>query len=402
MERDLITMVVLLGGAAGAPFAARRLRVPSAIVEILYGIVVFSFVLHEKPHWVLFLKEAGLIYLMFIAGMELDLEELKKGGRFLWYTAAPLAAFVVMPFIFVRLGYPFYLGLVVSVLSAGVVVPVLKETGAMETGVGRDAVGMALTGELLSILVLTGVDIYVRHGFSPGAALSAARLAALFFGAFIFLKLLYLLAWWNPGSVERVMKSEDPVEEGIRAVVFVAFAGALLSLGAGVEPILGSFLGGAVFSHVFKHKGRFEDKVNAVGFGFFVPMFFIGVGADFSLGLLGSPGGVTFALFLTAMVFVSNLGVMLVCPLMRSGWLGAASVTLLLSAPLSMMIVAGTIGLKTELLDGPAFDSVVLAAVLSGLIYPTLFRPLVKYVNKIESGTGGPGESRVSGAAPGA
>ncbi|GAB4387696.1 MAG: monovalent cation:proton antiporter-2 (CPA2) family protein [Thermodesulfovibrionales bacterium] len=382
---NLPVIVVLVGGAAAIPFLARRLSVPSAIMEILFGIAVFSTVLSRKPEWFSFFKEIGLIYLMFVAGMELDLRGLIRRRGFAGHLLTVALGFAVTPLAFVWLGYPFYLGITVSVLSAGVIIPVLKESGLMRTGVGRGAVELALTGEFVSILVLTGVDIYHSHGgLTLAAALSAVKLVLLAGAAALFLKLLYLVAWWNPERVAKVMESEDPVEEGIRAVIFIAFTGALFAFAAGVEPILGSFMAGVIFSLVFKSKGRFEDKINAVGFGFFIPFFFIGVGADFDTGLLGSAGDVAFALFLGLMVLASNVYPVLFSLPGRKGLAGAAATSLLLSAPLSMMIVAGTIGIRAGLLTDRMYASVVLAAIITGIVCPSLARPLGKRILEAE------------------
>jgi Kef-type K+ transport system membrane component KefB len=390
MGENLLTLVALAGGAAAVPFLARRLNLPSSILEIIYGIVAFQLFIPYKPQWFQFLKEIGLIYLMFIAGMELDLRELLRHRRFYWHLAVLVLGFTVTPLVFAKLGYPFYLGIAVSVMSAGVMIPVLKESGLIRTPAGRNIVGITLSGEFLSIVVLTGIDIYHRYGVTLAAALNGVKLLVLLALTVLFLKLLYLVAWWNPERVEKVMESEDPVEEGIRAVIFIAFCGAMLAVGAGVEPILGSFMAGLVFGHVFKSKGRFEDKINAVGFGFFIPLFFIGVGADFNPELLKSPGGVAFALFLSAMVLASNIYPVLFSAFMRTSLAEAAAMSLLLSAPLSMMIVAGTIGVRTGLITAKMYDAVILASMITSVLYPSLFRPLGRrLLERHEAAAGG-------------
>lgn len=382
MGGNLLVLVVIIGGAAVIPLFARKFGVPSAILEIVYGIALFNTFLKAEPEWFSFLKEIGLIYLMFVAGMELDIRGMVRRGEFLLNFIVPLLAFVITPLVFVKLGHSFYLGIVVSVMSAGVAIPVLRESGLIKTPMGRETVGLTLTGEFISIMVLAGINVYRLHGLTVMAAWSALKLVVLFGLSVLFLKILYLIAWWNPEKVEKVMESEDPVEEGIRAVIFIAFSGALLALGAGVEPILGSFMAGLIFSYVFKSKGRFEDKINAVGFGFFIPLFFIGVGAGFDLGLLGSPEGVTFALFLSLMVLASHTYPVLFPLFRKTGWVEAVATALLLSSPLAIMIVAGTLGVKTGLLGQEAFDSIILASIISGLLYPSLFKPLAKVILK--------------------
>lgn len=377
MAEQLVTLVTVAFGAAVMPLAARRLSVPSAALEIVYGMVLFNTVLASQPEWFELLKELGLIYLMFIAGMELSLRELQSSGRVLRYVLIPLPAFVVMPPLLQLMGLPWYLGIVLAMISAGIVIPVLKESSLLQQPLGRDILGVALAGELISILVLTLLDIFHHYGLTPHAFFELLKLVALLGLAGLALKLLYLLAWWHPNHVARVMRSEDPTEEGIRLVISVAFAGGLAAYAAGVEPILGSFMGGVIFSHVFKSKGRFEDKINAIGFGFLTPFFFIGVGAAFDPALLRSPQTVLLAVGLAVLLLVAKLLPLLPARLIGLRGTEACGMALLLSAPLSLLVVAGTLGQKMGLLSPSLNGMLVLTAVLASILFPMLFRLLV-------------------------
>jgi len=374
MKDQLLIMFAVVGGAAAIPFFSRRISIPSAVLEILYGVILFHTFVAGQPEWFRLLKEIGFIYLMFIAGMELDIRRLVAGGRIIWYLLIPGLSLLITPIIFVQLGYPFFVGIAVAVLSAGIIIPVLKEEGTLQTDFGRDIIGIALAGELLSIAVLTGIDVYHVHGLTLMAALEGVKLLLLLGISALFLRVLYIIAWWNPERVEKVMESEDPVEEGLRAVISIAFAGALLAYGSGVEPILGSFMAGLIFSTVFKSKGRFEEKINALGFGFFIPFFFIGVGADFDIILLTSLQGIAFSAFLAAMVFVSNVFPLFFGRFLKRTMLESVGMSLLLSAPLSLIVVAGTIGKKMGMISDEMAGSLILAAIFSGVLYPFLFR----------------------------
>lgn len=378
MSDELLFIVLLSAGAALVPFISSRLNMPSSIGEIAFGMLLINLPMMHSPDWFGFFKELGLIYLMFIAGMELNLRRLVRQGRFYVYLVTLPLPFLIMPFVFARMGMPMFLGVAVSAVSAGVLIPILRETGLMKLPVGREIVNMTLTGEFVSIAVLAGLDIYHRHGLSVDAAWSLLRIGLFFTGAVLFLRVLYLLAWWNPGRVERVMQSEDPVEEGVRAVIFIVMLGALFAFHAGVEPILGSFVAGIVFSDVFKHKGRFEEKLNAVGFGFFIPMFFIGVGADFDLALFGSLRDVAMALMLSVAVLISNLPVLSLPLFVRMTLREAGAASLLLSSPLSMMIVAATLGMKAGMLPAEYFGPIVLASMISSVLYPSIFKVMAK------------------------
>lgn len=378
MKEPVFILFLVVGGAALVPFFAGRLRLPSAALEIIYGVVIFNTLLRAQPEWFAMLKELGLIYLMFLVGMELDLKKFLREKNLPWYIIITLTPLIVMPWIFYSLGYPWFLGITVAMVSAGIIIPVLRESGIMDTKTGRDMIGAALTGELLSIIVLMAADIHNQYGFTARAVMESGKLIALAMMAGLFLKVLYVMAWWNPEKVKKVMESKDPVEEGIRIIIFVALGGALIAWSSGLEPILGSFFAGLVFSYVFRSKGKFEDKINAVGFGFFIPFFFIGTGAEFNIHLLRSLDNISLSLFLTSMIFAGNILPLFFARFMKLKAIEALGVSLILSAPLSLMVVAGTLGRKLELITESGKDAVVLAAVFSSILYPTLFRPIAR------------------------
>ncbi len=380
-------MFLIIGGAAVIPFFARRFSLPSSALEIIFGALLFNFFLAEKPEWFPLFQEVGLVYLMFIAGMELDLRWVYRSGRTRWYVLVSVISFTLTPLLFLLLGLPVYLGVAVAMISAGVVVPVLKETGLMKSELGLNILGVALTGELLSIIVLTFIDAYHNHGFTLMALLELAKLILLFGLAMIVLRLLRLIAWWHPERVKKVMESEDPVEEGIRIVLTVAFAGGLLATLAGAEPILGSFIMGVVFTHVFRSKGRFEEKINAVGFGFLIPFFFIGVGSQLDIARLASLETVLLAILLTMMILVSNLSPLLLARPLGLRLKEAFSMSILLSAPLAMIVVAGTLGERMGLLTPAQVSPLVLTALLSSTLYPSLFRPLARKISVEQEST---------------
>jgi Kef-type K+ transport system membrane component KefB len=376
VANHLTILCFLTGGAAVLPFLSRRLNVPSAVLEILYGIVLFNTVFTERPDWFLFMKELGFLYLMFVAGTELDLRTLFQDARVWWYALIPILSLLLTPLFFYLTNRPFYLGVALAMFSAGILFPVLKEVKLARSDFGRHVIGVALTGELFSIVALTGLDVYTRYGTSLLALFHLIKFFFLFGAAALALRVIYIIAWWNPEHVKKVMESNDPVEEGVRIALWIVFAGGLIAYGAQVEPITGSFIAGLMFTFVFRNKGRFEEKINALGFGFFIPFFFFGLGAEFDTSLLSSVPDTLAAFAMTAVIFLTNLpavalGRFLAMDLRRSLAFGA-----LLSAPLSMLVVAGALGVKMGLLDERTKSTLVLTALFASVLYPLLFRHL--------------------------
>ncbi len=374
MSHDLFTLLAIVAGGAAIPLVARRYQMPTAVVEILYGSVLFHTLLHEKPAWLDFLQEVGFVYLMFTVGMELDLRVLLKTPRWKWFLLSPLISFVFLPLFAYLLGLPAFLGVAVSMVSAGIAIPVLKEMNLNQTDFGFSAIAMALTGELLSIAVLTGLDLYHRSGLSLLFLIELLKLTVFLLAAGLGLKLIYLFAWWYPGKVERIMESQDPVEEGIRFVLAIAFAGAVLAGLAGVDAILGAFMAGTIFNHIFTYKGVFHEKVDAIGYGFLIPLFFIGIGADFNPLFLLEPFNGKMVLILLAMLLPAHLYPILLNKPLGFRFRESLSVSLLLSAPLTLLIAAGEIGLRLGMLSPSQKSALVANAVIAGLLFPFLFR----------------------------
>jgi Kef-type K+ transport system membrane component KefB len=384
MSERLVIICMLVAGASLLPFFARRYNVPSAVLEILFGIGLFHAALPVKPEWFEFLKELGFIYLMFIAGMELDLREFFKNTKVCWYVLVPALSLLFTPLLFYLSGHSFYVGISLSTISAGIAFPILKELGLLRHDFGRHVVGVMLAGELLSITILTGLDITHRYGLSFQLLLQLSRLAGLLLLATLALRVISVVAWWHPERVKKVMESDDPVEEGIRIAITIVFVGALIAYGAGVEPIMGSFIAGVMFTFVFRNKSRFEEKINALGFGFFIPFFFIGVGADFDVRLLFSVKDIVLALLMMAIIFASNLPAIILKHFLGLTLKESFLMTLLLSAPLSMIVVAGTLGARMGLIDSGMKNALVLSALFASLIYPFLFRILFQKIQPRE------------------
>jgi Kef-type K+ transport system membrane component KefB len=378
MPERLTVICLLAGGAALLPFFARRYDVPSAVLEILFGMGLFHTLLPAKPEWFDFLKDLGFVYLMFIAGMELDLKVLARNTRVCWYGLIPALSLLLTPLFFSLAGYPVYVGIALSMISAGIAFPVLKEAGLVKHEFGRHVVGVTLAGELLSIVVLMVLDITRRYGFSFLLLREVVKLVGLLALAAFALRLIYVIAWWNPERVKKVMESNDPVEEGIRIAITVVFVGALIAYGAGVEPIIGSFMAGVIFTFVFRNKSRFEEKINALGFGFFIPFFFIGVGADFDIRLLFSARDIILAVLMAGVIFASNLPAVFLKHFLGLTLKESFLMTLLLSAPLSMIVVAGTVGAKIGLIESGMKNTLVLSALFASVLYPFLFRTFAR------------------------
>ena len=378
---DAVSLLIIALGAFAIPLASGRIGIPAAVGEILFGIAVGPHALGLIHHseFTTFLAEFGFAFLMFLVGLELDFSRIERGG----VRGVVFAGFVSGLFFAIALGailildLPLYLFLAFGAVSVGILMVTLNECGRARTAMGQEMIFVGSLAEFLTIVLVTGFGLYYRIGLSWQLGIELGKLAAILLAAYVVLVVLRAWIWWRPSSFARVVATRDPSEIGVRAgmammLVFVAFAALM-----GVEAILGAFVAGALFSFVFRAKGILETKLSSLGFGFFVPIFFIWVGMEFDLAaVLHLDVVVSVALFLVVSL-LAKLGASLPLKLRGFTWRETLGAGLLFGAPLTLLVVIARIGLEVGVIDNSTSSALVLLAILTGVVLPWAFRGVV-------------------------
>jgi len=361
------------------PILSRYLKIPSIVGEILFGIAIgkSGLGLIMSGEWLSFLAHFGFLLLMFLSGFEIDFEYLEKQGRkqvvfalFIFFCT------VLLAYLFSTLmGFGFYMTLILSTTSLGLAIPTLRETGLSKSLLGQNIILAAIIADFLTLFGIAVYSLFYQYGF----CWEMLKPGLIFVFAALVLYLLKRLAWWYPERFVRLFKGEDPVETGVRAslallFVFVGFSGIL-----GIEPILGAFLGGALFSLIFRYRGVLEEKLMGFGYGFLIPIFFIHVGMNFDLQVL-----LEWQIFLNAASLFLVAWIIKIIPslLFRFNgltWRECFSSGILLSARLSLIIAAASIGLKLNLINNQIHSSIILLAILTSSLAPILFKKIQPY-----------------------
>ena len=355
-----------------------RLRLPAVAAEIVIGVIVgpsgLGWLELDLPVTVLSLL--GLAFLLFLAGLEIDPERLR--GRVGFISLAFLAslglalvcAFVLQPVEPIR--NPVFVAIILASTSLGLVVPVLRDAGEVDTGFGQVVLAGSSIAEFGTILLVsvffstnatsTGSQVFLIVGFS------------LLVGVVGFL-LLRAGRSLRVSATLRVLE-DTSAQLGVRIavlllVLFVALAGEL-----GVETILGAFAAGALLrivdpDHHLTHVD-FHRKIEAIGYGFLVPIFFVTSGARFDVeSLVNSPGHLVLVpLFLVAMLVTRGVPALLYRRYFGGRRVAAAG--LLQATSLTFVVVAARLGLELDVFDEASGASLVAAGLLSVLIYPPI------------------------------
>jgi Kef-type K+ transport system membrane component KefB len=355
-----------------------RLRFPAVAAEILIGVAVgpsgLGWLELDLPVTVLSLL--GLAFLLFLAGLEIDPQRLhgRMGTIGLGFGASLVlavgCAFVLQPVESVR--NPLFVAIVLASTSLGLVVPVLRDAGEVDTGFGQVVLAASSLAEF-------GTIFLVSLFFSTTKSGSGAQL--LLIAAFSILVLFTGYALVRAGRSLRVSSTIRVLEDtsaqlGVRIAVLllVLFVAAAAELG--VETILGAFVAGALLRIVDPDRRLthvdFHRKVEAIGYGFLVPMFFVTSGARFDVeALVNSPGHLVLVpLFLVAMLVVRGVPALLYRSYFASRRVAAAG--LLQATSLTFVVVAARLGLELDVFDEASGASLVAAGLLSVVVFPPL------------------------------
>jgi len=392
--RSLLLLTVL---ALAVPFAVRfvapRLRLPIVVGEILAGMLFGGSaldLLREGPI-VDFLAEFGFIFLMFLSGLEVDFSALDRGfgdpqGGPLWRRPAWLAGLNFgltlllagcAGFGLWRLGLttsPLLMGLILCTTSLGIVVPVLKERRLASEPYGQLLLVAALFSDFVTLLLLGVVITLVSRGAAADLLFFLVLLVA-FVGA------ARIGRWLNANSLTRRLVqdlSHATAQIRIRGAFALIVAWVVLSSSLGIEVILGAFLAGAVIRQSGRTTAQiFEEKLDAIGYGFFIPIFFVMVGARVDFAAMREAGGALWLVpLLVAIAFLVKL---LPALLFRAvvTWREAIAGGLLLSSRLSLIIAAASIALSLRLITSATNSALVLVAVVTCTLSPILFNRLL-------------------------
>ncbi len=371
---EALSLVMVSVAVALLPGISRIVRLPAVVMEILLGVILGKSILQLEfsGDWLSFLAELGFLMLMFQAGMEIDFSMLRKQskGQFFFHLVLFLATFGLSLLAAQLLGQGFFMALILSTTSLGLVMPTLKETGLSKSQMGQSVI---IAATLADFLTLLGITFYVMwHEFGLGWRFLGPIVLLLGFG--ILLKIGRLWAWWHPERTLRLLAAENSQEMGVRLSLALLFLLVAVSELVHIEPVLGAFLGGTILSIIFRDKIHLETKLSGIGFGFLIPLFFIDVGMNFNLTNVVSPSQLLFTLKILALAILVKLLPGFLFIFNGIAFRKAFNVGILLSSRLSLIIVAASIGLEFGFITVKYKDAIVLLAVLTCLLSPTLFR----------------------------
>jgi len=382
-------LVAVLAVAAAVPLilaAVPRVPVPGPVLEIVAGIVLGPAVLGlVKPDQaVQLLSTVGLAFLLFLAGMEIDVRHFRGPHARLAGLALGLSALLAL---IIGIGLhaasvvesPLLIGIILIATSLGLIVPILIDAGVADRPVGQFAIAGASLGEVGSVVLLSLF-------FSGRATAIGPKLLLLsLLGVFVVLVVIGTLrverSMWITRTIDRLADTSAQIR--IRLSMLLVVGLGALATRLGFEAILGAFIAGAILRLVdadAEHKHPlFRPKLDAIGYGFLIPVFFVTSGLTFNLSELFSSASTLLQvpLFLLALLVVRGLPAVLYRSALGS-IRDVAAAGLLQATSLPFIVAATAIGLQLHAISPANAAALVAAGLFSVIIFPIISQQLLR------------------------
>ena len=375
---DLLVVALVAVAAPLLAHALSRLRVPAVVLEILAGILVGPSVLGwvEVDEPIAVLSLVGLAFLLFLAGLEIDLVRLR--GDLL---RLPLLGFAVTLAIGLAAGLafdaggwvesPLFVAITLAATSLGLVVPVLRDAHEAERPLGQLVIASATVADFAAVILLSLF-------FSESEGGAASKLVTLgLFAAVVAAVAVALARAGRSMRLERVLVRLQDTTAEIRVRIAVALLIGFVALAAtvGLETILGAFVAGAILAAVDRDTmshPHFRLKLEAVGYGFVIPVFFVTSGVRFDLrSLTEDPSALArVPLFLLALLLARGTPALLYRKTLGSD--GVLVAALLQATSLPFIVTATQIGVAIGAIEPLTAAALVSAGLLSVVVFPPI------------------------------
>ena len=378
MPSDIELILILALILWLSPFIANLIKIPIPAVEILIGSILTTFGIVHKNEYFELVAEVGFLYLMFLAGLEVNLSKVLNAPKILlqrgFMYISLLAIFSFLFWYIFKLNVIFALAL--PLISIGLLATLSKTYGKDAKWI-EIAFIVGIIGEIASIIALTVLDAASEVGFSIELLFKLAILFGFILLIVFLYKVLEFLFWWNPELKDKLMPHDSNAEHDIRLSMALFFLFIVIMINLHLELALGTFIAGVAISAFFHHKHELEEKMGNFGFGFLVPLFFIHVGTTFDLSAITLPGVFSGAIIIVGLsFFIKIVSTVVLMPFLNNKEL--ILLALGLSMPLTLLVAIATIGYHTKYITLLNYYSLILAAILEILIAMSLIKLLAK------------------------
>ncbi|MDQ6599210.1 cation:proton antiporter [Bacillus salipaludis] len=367
LQLALIIIAAKLAGGLSA-----KLGQPSVLGEIIVGVLLGPsvFGLISASDTLSTFSTIGVILLMFIAGLETDLDEFKRSGKSSAYVGF---GGIIVPLF---LGYftgimmdlsnmqSWFLGVMLSATSVSISVQTLKEMNQLKTAEGSVILGAAVLDDVVVMLILA-----ILMSFAGGGEVS---LTTLVIKKVLFFVVSILFAWKVvPWAMNKFTKL--PVSEAvISSALIICFVYAFAAEYTGVANIIGAYIAGIAIG-LTKFKQEVFEKVETLSYSIFVPVFFayIGISAEFT-GILENLGLIILLSFLAILTKFVGAGVG--AKLSGFGWNSSMGIGSAMVSRGEVALIVASMGLASNLITKDLFATIIVVVIVTTVVTPPMMK----------------------------
>jgi len=276
LEIGIILLAANLGG-----LLSKKLKQPAVLGQIIAGMILGLGLMH-KTEFIEHMAEIGVIFLMFIAGLETDVEELRASSK-----SSSLIALggVVIPFAFVAggiyvmtrdLNTSLFMGVISTATSVSISVQTLREISQLRTRQGISILGAAIIDDIIGIILLTILIGFVKPSESAGLAFVLGKIG-------LFFVITFIIGYIITKAIEKYRERINLEDTIVTYAIVVCFILAFMSEELGVAAITGAYFSGVVFS-MTRHRHKVSHEISKLSSTVFTPIFFVAIGMGVDLG----------------------------------------------------------------------------------------------------------------------
>jgi len=370
-ESFFVIVLVAALAAVTVTVVPGRLVAPVVVLELALGILVGPHVLDiaASDGFIDFFARLGLGMLFFFAGYEIDFHRIKgrplRLGAFGWLLSAAIAfGLCAIAIAIGQIESSLYIGTALATTAMGTLIPILRDEGELGTRFSTYLLAAGAAGAFAPTVMLT---LFISTDHPLHEALLLIAFVAL--ASFVAVATVGL-GWRGWPAMQRTLESSSQL--AVRLTVVLVFGLVLLASDIRLDVVVGGFVAGLITrAFLHGHEERvFESKLTAVGFGFFVPFFFVVSGIELDLGALGTPRALlNMALFLAGFLIVRGVPALLLYAgvfKLRDRF----ALALYSATELPLVVAITTIAIADGHMETATGSSLVAAGMLSTLIFP--------------------------------
>lgn len=389
MEKTLLNIVLILVFTKIGGIISKKLKMPEVLGALVAGVilgpVVLNFVHYDND--IKLLSNLGVIMLMFLAGLETNIEEFKKAGLSSLIIAI---AGILFPLVLGTLGaYLFFnnfwsnifIGVILTATSVSITVETLKELGKLNTTAGINILGAAVIDDILGLVLISIVLALAQSSTSNATTSGTLSILYVLIKIILFCLLSVIALTYVPKFENKFISHIKPNREfltfSIALTILIAYIAELL----GISAITGAYICGLILSPL-THKEYLERNVKAISSGFLSLIFFASVGIEANLK------GVNLKVFYITLVMfiIAVTGKLIGCSgaarLVKMSKSEALQIGTGMISRGEVAIITSNIGLQKGIISEEIFLPTLIVVILTTIITPILLK--LSFSHKIE------------------